>query len=58
MAMVKQKLGIPVSSLIDEMNHRIFILEGLLTVLVSLLAYFVVPTWSYKAKFVSDYTLT
>lgn len=47
-----------VSSLMDKMYHRIFILEGLLTVLVSLFAYFVVPTWSYKAKFVSDHTFT
>lgn len=35
----------------------IFILEGLLTILVSLFAYFVVPTWSYKAKFVSLFHL-
>lgn len=32
--------------------HRIFILEGILTVAVSLLAYFIVPTWSHNAKFV------
>ncbi|KAJ4468095.1 major facilitator superfamily domain-containing protein, partial [Lentinula lateritia] len=32
----------------------IFILEGLLTILVSLIAYFVVPTWSYKAKFLTE----
>lgn len=32
---------------------RIFIIEGLLTVVISLVAYFLVPTWSYKAKFVS-----
>ena len=31
---------------------RIFILEGILTVSVSLIAYFIVPTWSHKAKFV------
>lgn len=31
---------------------RIFILEGILTVLVSLSAFFLVPTWSQKAKFV------
>ncbi|KAI6114034.1 major facilitator superfamily domain-containing protein [Pisolithus sp. B1] len=30
----------------------IFILEGILTVIVSLIAYFLVPTWSHKAKFV------
>ncbi|KAF9483531.1 MFS general substrate transporter [Pholiota conissans] len=30
----------------------IFILEALLTVVISLLAYFVVPTWPHKAKFV------
>ncbi|KAI6122492.1 major facilitator superfamily domain-containing protein [Pisolithus croceorrhizus] len=28
----------------------IFILEGILTVIVSLIAYFLVPTWSHKAK--------
>ena len=33
-------------------GYKIFILEGLLTVVVSVGAYFVVPTWSYKAKFV------
>jgi len=32
----------------------IFILEGLLTILVSAFAYFVVPTWSYKAKFLTE----
>ncbi|KAG8214481.1 major facilitator superfamily domain-containing protein [Butyriboletus roseoflavus] len=32
----------------------IFILEGILTVLVSLAAYFVVPTWSHKAKFLRE----
>jgi len=32
----------------------IFILEGILTVAVSLGAYFLVPTWSYKAKFLTD----
>lgn len=32
---------------------RIFIIEGLLTVAISFVAYFLVPTWSYKAKFVS-----
>ncbi|KAF8443061.1 major facilitator superfamily domain-containing protein [Boletus edulis BED1] len=32
----------------------IFILEGILTVAVSLVAYFVVPTWSYKAKFLTE----
>ncbi|TEB30661.1 MFS general substrate transporter [Coprinellus micaceus] len=31
----------------------IFILEGILTVAVSLFAYFVVPTWSHKAKFLT-----
>lgn len=34
-------------------DHRIFILEGILTVAISLVAYFIVPTWSHKAKFVS-----
>lgn len=33
-------------------NNRIFILEGVLTVVISLLAYFIVPTWPHKAKFV------
>ncbi|KAG2100382.1 major facilitator superfamily domain-containing protein [Suillus discolor] len=32
----------------------IFILEGLLTAVVSLIAYFIVPTWSHKAKFLSE----
>ncbi|KAG9227577.1 hypothetical protein PTI98_011134 [Pleurotus ostreatus] len=32
----------------------IFIIEGLLTVAISLVAYFLVPTWSYKAKFLTD----
>ncbi|KAF8158161.1 major facilitator superfamily domain-containing protein [Crassisporium funariophilum] len=32
----------------------IFILEGSLTVAVSLLAYFIVPTWSHKAKFLTE----
>ncbi|PPQ84437.1 hypothetical protein CVT24_009821 [Panaeolus cyanescens] len=31
----------------------IFILEGILTVVIALLAYFVVPTWSHKAKFLT-----
>ena len=33
-------------------GYKIFILEGLLTVVVSVGAYFVVPTWSFKARFV------
>jgi len=37
-------------------NFRIFIIEGAITVGVALLAYFVVPTWSHKAKFVSLHT--
>ncbi|KAH7913398.1 major facilitator superfamily domain-containing protein [Hygrophoropsis aurantiaca] len=32
----------------------IFIIEGLITSGISLIAYFVVPTWSYKAKFLSE----
>ncbi|ESK95026.1 mfs transporter [Moniliophthora roreri MCA 2997] len=32
----------------------IFILEGLLTVVVAFSAYFLVPTWSYKAKFLTE----
>ncbi|KAK7048382.1 MFS general substrate transporter [Favolaschia claudopus] len=32
----------------------IFILEGVLTVAVSLLAYFIVPTWSHRATFLTD----
>ncbi|KIK52049.1 hypothetical protein GYMLUDRAFT_50119 [Collybiopsis luxurians FD-317 M1] len=32
----------------------IFILEGLLTIAVSFFAYWVVPTWSYKAKFLTE----
>lgn len=31
----------------------IFILEGILTVVISLIAYFLVPTWSHKAKFLT-----
>lgn len=38
--------------LINTTSKRIFILEGLLTAVVSLIAYFIVPTWSHKAKFV------
>jgi len=32
----------------------IFILEGILTVIVSLVSYFIVPTWSHKAKFLTE----
>ncbi|KAJ7675802.1 major facilitator superfamily domain-containing protein [Mycena polygramma] len=32
----------------------IFIIEGLLTVAISLLAYFVVPTWSHQATFLTE----
>ncbi|KAJ7672731.1 major facilitator superfamily domain-containing protein [Mycena rosella] len=32
----------------------IFILEGVLTVAVSILAYFVVPTWSHQATFLTE----
>lgn len=32
----------------------IFILEGVLTVAISLIAYFLVPTWSHKAKFLTE----
>ncbi|KAI5123157.1 hypothetical protein M0805_000860 [Coniferiporia weirii] len=32
----------------------IFILEGILTVVISLLGFFIVPTWSYKAKFLTE----
>ncbi|KAG6906618.1 hypothetical protein DXG01_012936 [Tephrocybe rancida] len=32
----------------------IFIIEGLLTIAVSLIAYFVVPTWSHSAKFLTE----
>ncbi|KAI0071230.1 MFS general substrate transporter [Panus rudis PR-1116 ss-1] len=32
----------------------IFIIEGLITVAVSFLAYFIVPTWSHKAKFLTE----
>ncbi|KAF8798941.1 MFS general substrate transporter [Phlegmacium glaucopus] len=31
----------------------IFILEGILTVVLSLVAYFIVPTWSHKAEFLT-----
>lgn len=33
-------------------TNRIFIIEGILTVVVSLFAYFIVPTWPHTAKFV------
>ncbi|KAG1848740.1 major facilitator superfamily domain-containing protein, partial [Suillus subalutaceus] len=32
----------------------IFIIEGILTAVVSLVAYFIVPTWSHEAKFLSE----
>ncbi|KAF9463034.1 major facilitator superfamily domain-containing protein [Collybia nuda] len=32
----------------------IFIIEGVLTIFVSLIAYFLVPTWSHKAKFLTE----
>ncbi|KAH8113521.1 MFS general substrate transporter [Phellopilus nigrolimitatus] len=32
----------------------IFILEGTLTAVVSLIAFFIVPTWSHKAKFLTE----
>ncbi|KAG5734030.1 hypothetical protein E4T56_gene5208 [Termitomyces sp. T112] len=32
----------------------IFILEGVITVTVSLFAYFIVPTWSHSAKFLTE----
>ncbi|PPQ65394.1 hypothetical protein CVT26_000019 [Gymnopilus dilepis] len=32
----------------------IFIIEGIITVVISLLAYFIVPTWPYKAKFLTE----
>ncbi|KAF8195576.1 major facilitator superfamily domain-containing protein [Pholiota molesta] len=32
----------------------IFILEGVLTVVISLLAYFIVPTWPHKAEFLTE----
>ncbi|KAJ7212094.1 major facilitator superfamily domain-containing protein [Mycena pura] len=32
----------------------IFILEGVITVVISLLAYFIVPTWSHRATFLTE----
>ncbi|KAF8645162.1 hypothetical protein AX16_007990 [Volvariella volvacea WC 439] len=32
----------------------IFIIEGILTVVIALAAYFLVPTWSHKAKFLTE----
>ncbi|KIM43201.1 hypothetical protein M413DRAFT_398146 [Hebeloma cylindrosporum] len=32
----------------------IFILEGILTVAIAFLAYFIVPTWSHRAKFLTE----
>ncbi|KAG2155835.1 major facilitator superfamily domain-containing protein [Suillus bovinus] len=40
--------------LINTTSKRIFILEGILTVAISLIAYFIVPTWSHEAKFLSE----
>lgn len=34
-------------------TDRIFILEGVLTIIIGLASFFLVPSWSYKAKFVS-----
>jgi hypothetical protein len=47
----------PIYHLINLAWKRIFILEGILTVFVSLIAYFIVPTWSHKAKFVRVFLL-
>jgi len=47
--------GKKISMIIRSQNIegiRIFIIEGVITVVVALSAYFVVPTWSHKAKFV------
>jgi hypothetical protein len=43
---------VPMYHLVNPTSKRIFILEGILTVVISLIAYFIVPTWSHKAKFV------
>ena len=40
-------------NLADSDVFRIFILEGIITVAVSILAYFIVPTWPHKTSFVS-----
>ncbi|KAJ7069706.1 major facilitator superfamily domain-containing protein [Mycena amicta] len=32
----------------------IFIIEGVITVAISMLAYFIVPTWSHRAKFLTE----
>ncbi|KAG1822985.1 MFS general substrate transporter [Suillus subaureus] len=45
---------IPTYHLINPTSKRIFILEGTLTAVVSLVAYFIVPTWSHEAKFLSE----
>lgn len=36
----------------------IFIVEGLLTAVVSVAGYFIVPTWSHKASFLTEYERT
>jgi hypothetical protein len=40
-------------NLADSGVFRNFILEGVITVALSVLAYFIVPTWSHKTSFVS-----
>lgn len=39
-------------------SFRIFILEGTITVVISLFAYFIVPSWSHNAKFVGFVPMT
>ena len=43
---------LPMYHLVNPTSKRIFNLEGILTVVISLIAYFIVPTWSHEAKFV------
>ena len=40
------------SSLASRISLRIFILEGLLTIAMSIVAIFLVPTWPQKVKWV------
>ena len=40
-------------NLADSGVFRIFILEGVITAALSVLAYFIVPTWPHKTSFIS-----
>lgn len=38
----------------ESAPYRIFILEGLITVVFSVIAYWLVPTWSHKARWLTE----